>query len=144
MKKKNGIQSGKSNTIEIPRIYFKATYKDGTVYKEDFNHPDKRYNGDMKTEEVSSYFHVDQDDRIYNGVDVTNRKFVLNGSIIHTDLPEGDYQLISFKRIRIVSDGTQRKQYCMGLQATIDGKNHKRLLFLNDDNTFTFSTEDGK
>lgn len=141
---------------EPVKLYFKALYKDGTEYRCEFNHPDKPYNGEMKIPDVLRYFIVDEQDRIFHGVDLENRILVVSGSVIHTDLSEGDYELVSHKttqeEIKIgtaVDEAGQtisnidskilNTRFCFGLQRK--GRRTARLVYINPDGSFTFETK---
>lgn len=112
-----------------------ATYFDGSVLTQPFDNPDFKYNGDMDTTKVKTYF-IQKGDGIICGVDIKNRILIINGAIIHTDLPEGMYQLVAFKRVLEVSDGTTIKRYCFGLQGKVKRTNHKILVFLHPDGSY--------
>lgn len=134
-------------------LYFKALYKDDTSYSHEFNHPDKTYNGEMNLPNVKRYFIVDEQDKLHHGVDVENRILIINGNIIHTNLPQGEYQLISFKRtetdfsagmngndVTKILSKIEKTLFCFGLQANIDGVNHKMIVFINPNGSFTLNT----
>jgi len=115
-----------------------ATYKDGTIIRYPFDHPDYFYNGGIDTKEVIKFAVMDNG-FLFCGVDILERFFVFAERVVHTDLPKGDYQLISFKRVSIVSDGTENIRYCMGLHGDIDGVNHKRVVFFTPSGDYQFA-----
>jgi hypothetical protein len=122
-------------------LYLEATYKNGETYKQLFNHIDISYNGNLDIPNVKLCFITDGKGNISNGVDIENRTFILAGNVVHTDLPEGKYQLIIFRRVWQVSDGRELVAHCLGMQTKIGKKNYKRILTINPDNSFTFSTQ---
>lgn len=124
------------------KIEWVATYRDGTVLRQELNHPDLKYNGDMDTKQVKTYF-FQQGDRIVCGVDVDAQRLIINGAIVHTNLPEGEYQLIAFKRVQVgMNNEIERTEwFCFGLQGHVEGKNYKQLVFVNPDGTYTLGDE---
>lgn len=126
----------------MENIFRTIIFNDGTSLSTPFDAPDRGFNDGIKDRmrEVEQYWLTDQNGAIFHGVDVVHRNFILNGTIVHTDLPEGDYQLIAYRQVRQSTGGTGSVSYCFGLHGNVDGRNHKRVVFLHPDGTMTIAT----
>ena len=100
----------------------------------DFSEGSPPFLTDLVTKDVGQFFYLDAIGNKVHGVDVLNRLFIINGCCLELPLPVGDYQLIAKSSVQIPSDGGMSvRYYSFGLQATVKGKNVKRIFTIYPD-----------
>jgi hypothetical protein len=139
-----------SNTmpIEAPQPYLKyqwvVVYKDGSELKQNYLQPDEHHFGHIDQEQLQDFLLEDENGNRFYGVNVPAGIIYCKGLHLHVKFPPSqeapgqvEYRIIYFRRIR--NDYTEGDlsgqviKHALGVQATIDGKNYKQLLFVGED-----------
>lgn len=137
----------KRPTKEEVDFEFVVFYKDGTTLRQEYDTPNEKNFGDIDQDRLEKF--VLTDGKREYSLDINTGKFNLNGMVIRFSFPghdeeELDRRLVYFRRVRQDFGPDARPisvRSCFGYQVTIDGKNHQRLIFIEEDGSVTISTK---
>jgi hypothetical protein len=124
-----------------PDYEWVAEYEDGTALKEGFGTDHEKNYGDIDLSKLVILSLVDKcSGKPKCSVNIRNGSFSLDGMEIKFRMPEGQRQLINFKRTRqdFTPSGVKSwSQNHIGYQVTVDGVNHQAIIAVERDGSFT-------